>query len=92
MVIPSGRVSLVSGVEFAQDRVERAVMPLAQDFDPVTDQERRTDSLLRMERPFDRAPSKITWEPQAALMSMSNAKRNVVLLRHPQYGCATPSI
>ena len=48
MVIPSGRISVVSGVEFAQDGVERAVIPMAQDFDPVTDQERRTDSLPRL--------------------------------------------
>lgn len=45
MVIPSGRISMVSGVEFAHDSVERAVIPLAYDFDPVTNQERSTDSL-----------------------------------------------
>jgi hypothetical protein len=37
MVIPSGRISAVSGVEFAQDSLEGAVIPLAYDFDPVTD-------------------------------------------------------
>jgi hypothetical protein len=45
MVVPSGRVRLVVGVEFAQDDVERAVVSLTQDFDPMADQERSADPL-----------------------------------------------
>ncbi len=48
MVISSGRVCLVSGVEFAQDGIEGAVIPLAHNSDPMTDQERGTDPLSRL--------------------------------------------
>jgi hypothetical protein len=45
MVIPSGRICLIRGVESAQDGIERAVIPVAQDFDPMADEERSTDPL-----------------------------------------------
>ena len=51
MVIPSGLICLVSGVELAQDGVERAVIPLAQDLDPTTDQKGSTDPLTGLVMP-----------------------------------------
>ena len=51
MVIPSGRVRLVVGVEFAQDGVESAVVFLTQYFDPMADQECSADPLPRLVTP-----------------------------------------
>jgi hypothetical protein len=48
MLIPSSWVRMVSGVKFAHDSVERAVIPLAHDFDAMTDEERGTDPLPRL--------------------------------------------
>ena len=45
MVIPGGRICLVTGVELAQEDIERAVIPLAHYLDSVTDQECSTDPL-----------------------------------------------
>ena len=90
MVIPSGRISMVGGLEFAHDSIERAVIPLTHDFDPVTDQERSTHSLPH---------SMTTLRPRTVIDHLGTTgstdvheqrQVNVVLLRNPQHGlCST---
>ena len=86
MVIPSGLICLVSGVELVQDGGERAVIPLAQDFDPATDQKGSTDPLTGLVMPL---------RPRTVIDNLGTTggadvheqrQANVVLLRHPQHG------
>jgi hypothetical protein len=85
VVIPRGWICSVSGIEFAQDGVERAVIPLAQDFDPVTDQERSTDSLPRLVTAL-RPPTVIDHLGTAGSTGVHKQRQaNVVLLRPSQH-------
>ena len=86
VMIQSGRIYLVSGVEFAQDGVERAVIPVAQDFDPVADQERSTDSLPRLVTTLRPRTVIDHLGPTGSTDVHEERQVNVVLLRHSQHG------
>jgi hypothetical protein len=79
MVIPRDLITMVSGVEFAQDSVESAVVPLAHDFDPVTDQERSADSF------WPRTVIDHLGATRSADVH-EQSQLNVVLLGNPQHG------
>ncbi len=85
MVIPSGRICSVRRVEFAQDGIERAVIPLAQDFDPVTDEERSADSLPRLVTTLRTRTVIDDLGTTGSADVHQQRQANVVLLRHPHH-------
>lgn len=86
MVIPSGRINLMSGVEFAQDGIEGAMIPLAHDFDSMTDEERSTDPLPRLVTTL-RSRTVIDHLGTTGRTDVhEKSQSNFILLRHTQHG------